>query len=145
MIELKNISKTFGKKNNAFKALNNISLNVEEGDIVGIIGFSGAGKSTLIRTVNLLETPDSGKCLSTEQILPACHLPNFLRKEKRLGWPSKISTFYLPERFLETLHFLWKSTQNQHLKLVPDFVLYDQKISIFVKIICKFNNILLNL
>ncbi|WP_434979600.1 ATP-binding cassette domain-containing protein [Daejeonia sp. YH14] len=48
-------------KNNAFKALNNISLNVEEGDIVGIIGFSGAGKSTLIRTVNLLETPDSGK------------------------------------------------------------------------------------
>ncbi|MEN2435223.1 ATP-binding cassette domain-containing protein [Weeksellaceae bacterium A-14] len=62
-----------------------MSLNVEEGDIVGIIGFSGAGKSTLIRTVNLLETPDSGKCLSTEQILPACRLPNFLRKEKRLG------------------------------------------------------------
>ncbi len=61
MIELKNISKTFGKKNNAFKALNNISLNVEEGDIVGIIGFSGAGKSTLIRTVNLLEMPDSGQ------------------------------------------------------------------------------------
>ncbi len=63
MIELKNISKTFGKNNKTFKALNNVSLKIEEGDIVGIIGFSGAGKSTLIRTVNLLERPDHGQIL----------------------------------------------------------------------------------
>lgn len=60
MIEIKNISKTFHQKKQAFKALHNINLNVEKGDIVGIIGFSGAGKSTLIRTVNLLEKPDEG-------------------------------------------------------------------------------------
>lgn len=60
MIEFKNISKTFITKNNTVHALNDISLNVEKGDIFGVIGFSGAGKSTLVRMVNALETPTSG-------------------------------------------------------------------------------------
>ncbi|PZU19063.1 MAG: DL-methionine transporter ATP-binding subunit, partial [Chryseobacterium sp.] len=63
MIEIKNISKTFHHKKQSFKALDNISLTIEKGDIVGIIGFSGAGKSTLIRTVNLLEKPDNGEII----------------------------------------------------------------------------------
>ncbi|HET6224920.1 MAG TPA: ATP-binding cassette domain-containing protein [Bacteroidia bacterium] len=63
MIQIKSISKTFHQKNKEFKALDNISLEVNEGDIVGIIGTSGAGKSTLIRCVNLLEVPDSGEIL----------------------------------------------------------------------------------
>lgn len=56
MIHLKNIHKTFG----SYKALDSISLQVKKGTIHGIIGASGAGKSTLIRTMNLLESPDSG-------------------------------------------------------------------------------------
>ena len=63
MIEIKNISKTFRQKKQAFKALDNVSLEVAQGDITGIIGFSGAGKSTLIRSVNLLEKPDEGQIL----------------------------------------------------------------------------------
>ncbi len=63
MIHIKNISKTFRQKNGNFKALDNISLDIAEGDIVGIIGSSGAGKSTLIRCVNLLERPDSGQVI----------------------------------------------------------------------------------
>ncbi|MFY1045667.1 methionine ABC transporter ATP-binding protein [Chryseobacterium sp. GP-SGM7] len=63
MIEIKNISKTFHQKKQSFKALDKINLNIEKGDIVGIIGFSGAGKSTLIRTVNLLEKPDEGQII----------------------------------------------------------------------------------
>ncbi|PIF46601.1 D-methionine transport system ATP-binding protein [Chryseobacterium sp. 52] len=63
MIEIKNISKTFHQKKQSFKALDQVSLRVEKGDIVGIIGFSGAGKSTLIRTVNLLERPDEGQII----------------------------------------------------------------------------------
>lgn len=63
MIEIKNISKTFHQKKQSFKALDQVSLSIEKGDIVGIIGFSGAGKSTLIRTVNLLERPDEGQII----------------------------------------------------------------------------------
>lgn len=63
MIEIKSISKTFHQKKQSFKALDQVSLSVEKGDIVGIIGFSGAGKSTLIRTVNLLERPDEGQII----------------------------------------------------------------------------------
>ena len=62
MIELINLTKTFKDGKNAvpFVALDNVSLQIEKGDIYGIIGLSGAGKSTLIRCVNLLEKPDSG-------------------------------------------------------------------------------------
>ncbi|MGN1281901.1 MAG: methionine ABC transporter ATP-binding protein [Succinivibrio sp.] len=45
----------------SYKALDDISLSINQGDIYGLIGFSGAGKSTLLRMINALEKPDSGK------------------------------------------------------------------------------------
>ncbi|TWP29314.1 D-methionine ABC transporter, ATP-binding protein [Apibacter muscae] len=61
MIELKNITKIFQEKSQRHVALSDVSLTVEKGEIVGVIGESGAGKSTLIRCVNLLERPTSGE------------------------------------------------------------------------------------
>lgn len=60
MIKLTNVSKTFHTEKGIVQALTNVSLEVEKGEIFGVIGYSGAGKSTLIRCVNLLETPTSG-------------------------------------------------------------------------------------
>ena len=60
MIRLNNINKSFSDHKKTVKALQDVSIHVEKGDIYGIIGFSGAGKSTLIRMVNRLEKPDSG-------------------------------------------------------------------------------------
>ncbi len=60
MIRLKNINKTYYKGNTVIKALDNVNLEINEGEIYGIIGFSGAGKSTLVRCINLLEHPDKG-------------------------------------------------------------------------------------
>lgn len=60
MIALQNISKTFAAGEKEIHALQDVSLQVNAGDIFGIIGFSGAGKSTLLRMVNRLEEPDSG-------------------------------------------------------------------------------------
>ena len=60
MIEFKNIYKTFKTKDAEVHALQDVSLNIEKGDIFGVIGFSGAGKSTLVRMVNALEIPTSG-------------------------------------------------------------------------------------
>ena len=60
MIELSHLSKTYGSGENAVHALDDVSLEIEQGEIFGIIGLSGAGKSTLVRCINLLETPTSG-------------------------------------------------------------------------------------
>ena len=59
MLEIKNLKKSFGKKT----VLKNINLEVNKGDIIGIIGASGCGKSTLLRCINMLEVPDSGEII----------------------------------------------------------------------------------
>ena len=63
IIELKNLSKTFGDGSNQVAALQNVNIAVQKGEIFGIIGLSGAGKSTLVRCINLLERPDQGEVL----------------------------------------------------------------------------------
>jgi len=60
MIKLANINKIFETTDKPVYALKDVNLNVNKGEIFGVIGSSGAGKSTLIRCVNLLETPTSG-------------------------------------------------------------------------------------
>ena len=63
IIEIQNLSKTFGVGEGQVAALDGVSLSVEKGEIFGIIGLSGAGKSTLVRCINLLERPDAGQVL----------------------------------------------------------------------------------
>ncbi len=57
MIQIENVSKYFG----AFRALDQVSLNVKAGEVLMIIGPSGSGKSTLLRCINRLEVPDTGR------------------------------------------------------------------------------------
>ncbi|MGN1062265.1 MAG: methionine ABC transporter ATP-binding protein [Candidatus Scatosoma sp.] len=57
---IENVSKIYGEKDNKTVALQGINLEIEDGDIYGIIGLSGAGKSTLVRCINLLERPTGG-------------------------------------------------------------------------------------
>lgn len=63
IVELRNLSKTFGSGESQVEALRHVSVAVEPGEIFGIIGLSGAGKSTLVRCINLLERPDEGQVL----------------------------------------------------------------------------------
>ena len=74
MINLNNISVDF----DGFKAVDDVSLRVEDNDIYGIVGFSGAGKSTLVRTINLLQRPSAG-----EVIVNGENLLNLTDKELR--------------------------------------------------------------
>lgn len=60
MIEFQNCSKVYP---NGTKALNNVTLKIEQGEMIGIIGLSGAGKSTLIRTINQMIPITDGKCI----------------------------------------------------------------------------------
>ncbi|MBO7638694.1 MAG: amino acid ABC transporter ATP-binding protein [Treponema sp.] len=66
IIELKNIQKSFGE----LKVLDDINLTVRRGEVVVIIGPSGSGKSTLCRTINRLETVDSGEIVIDGTRLP---------------------------------------------------------------------------
>lgn len=61
LIEIKQLTKYYGKGSQQNIALSNLDLTIEKGEIFGVIGHSGAGKSTLIRCVNLLERPSSGE------------------------------------------------------------------------------------
>ena len=60
LIELKHLTKTFKGKTMTVEALRDINLEINQGDIYGIIGMSGAGKSTLVRCINFLEKPTGG-------------------------------------------------------------------------------------
>lgn len=62
MIEIKNIQKTYNYgKSNAFQALNDVSLTINAGEMVAIIGKSGAGKSTLMHILGCIDEFESGK------------------------------------------------------------------------------------
>ena len=63
IIEIKNLTKTFGSGENQVEALRDVNISVNPGEIFGIIGLSGAGKSTLVRCINLLERPNEGQVL----------------------------------------------------------------------------------
>ena len=63
MIEVKNVTKTYGKKQNAFVALDNVTLAIPEGASVAILGKSGSGKSTLMHAMSGLDRPEKGEVI----------------------------------------------------------------------------------
>ena len=60
ILELRNVEKIYGEKDNQVKALRNINLKVEEGEFVAIVGQSGSGKSTCMNIIGCLDVPTYG-------------------------------------------------------------------------------------
>ena len=85
VIRLEHIEKVFHDGKDNFEALRDVSLDVEEGDIFGIIGLSGAGKSTLVRCINLLERPTSGEVLVDGQNIMALSQKELLQVRRQIG------------------------------------------------------------
>ena len=79
---LDNVSKIYKNDGKEFLALKDVSLEIEEGEIFGIIGMSGAGKSTLVRTLNRLEDISSGSVSFYDTDLATCS-PSKIRKVRR--------------------------------------------------------------
>lgn len=63
ILEVKNVTKHYGKKDNLVKALDGVDLTVEEGEFIAITGASGSGKSTLLHCIGSVDTPTSGSIL----------------------------------------------------------------------------------
>ena len=62
-MQVKNISKEYGKKGVKTRVLNNVSLEIYEGDFIAIMGPSGAGKSTLLNLLSTIDKPTHGSIL----------------------------------------------------------------------------------
>ena len=85
IIEIRNLYKTFyGKKENV-EVLKGINLNIEKGDIFGIVGFSGAGKSTLVRCINRLEEPDRGSIVIDETEITTLNKKELAKQRRKIG------------------------------------------------------------
>lgn len=63
MITVKSVTKIYGKKQNKFTALDDVSLDIPKGSSVAILGKSGSGKSTLMHVMSGLDTPQKGKII----------------------------------------------------------------------------------
>ncbi|QJU09863.1 ABC transporter ATP-binding protein [Candidatus Saccharibacteria bacterium oral taxon 488] len=87
MIELKNVTKIYGKKKNQFTALKNISLTIPTGASVAILGKSGSGKSTLMHAISGLDKPQKGQVIIDGQDilqLKSKHVDEF--RAKKIGF-----------------------------------------------------------
>lgn len=85
VIKLVNVSKEFNIENKKIHAVNNVSLNIKDGEIFGIIGLSGAGKSTLIRCINRLEEPTDGNIFIDGVELTALNKESLRKERKDIG------------------------------------------------------------
>jgi D-methionine transport system ATP-binding protein len=63
LIDIINITKEYRTNKRTIKAVDNVKLTINKGEIFGIVGYSGAGKSSLLRCINLLEVPTSGQLM----------------------------------------------------------------------------------
>ncbi|GAA1141706.1 methionine ABC transporter ATP-binding protein [Ornithinicoccus hortensis] len=87
MITVSHVSKTFPatRRNEAVHAVDDVSLHVERGQVMGIVGPSGSGKSTLARCLNLLERPDQGSVVIDNQELTTLEGAQLNRARRRIG------------------------------------------------------------
>lgn len=86
MIILDKVSKRYQTRDKSwFTAVEPTSLEIQEGEIFGLMGYSGAGKSTLLRLINLLERPDSGRVLVGNQDLMALNGVQLRQARQNIG------------------------------------------------------------
>ena len=110
IIELRNISKKFG----GITALNSVSLEVNEGEVVGLIGDNGAGKSTLIKTLVGVHQPDLGEI--------------FIRGRKAEHWnakkarEAKIETVFQDRALTPQQSIVWNIFMGKELRYPLGFI-----------------------
>ena len=84
MIEIKNLTKKFTTADGDVTALSDVTLDIGDGDIYGIIGMSGAGKSTLVRCINMLERPTEGSVVIDGQNIGALSVKELRLARKKI-------------------------------------------------------------
>ena len=96
-IKVEHLNKTFG----ALKALKDVSLEIEDGDIVCLIGPSGSGKSTLCRCIHGLETPDSGSIYLDDVLMAPGNKAAYAAQRKKMGFVFQHFNLFANKTVLE--------------------------------------------
>lgn len=85
MISVKQVSKLYKSKQGTLVAVDDVNLNIQDGEIFGVIGYSGAGKSTLLRMLNGLERPTAGAIHVGEQKISAIKGKDLRQARQKIG------------------------------------------------------------
>ncbi|MEW6102746.1 MAG: ABC transporter ATP-binding protein [bacterium] len=128
-VELSEITKVYPIGEESFKALNNLSLSIEKGDFVAIIGASGSGKSTLMNIIGCLDSPNSGSYLLEEEDITKQNSKRLarIRNEKigfifqgfnLLGRATAIENVLLPLCYANVPRFKRRGMANEMLSKV---------------------------
>ena len=105
MIKVSHINKTYHTTDRDIEALKDVSFEVNKGDIFGIIGLSGAGKSTLIRSINLLEKPDSGHIIIDGDDMQSLSEKQLQLKRRKIGMIFQSFNLLMQENVLANVCF----------------------------------------
>ena len=85
IIQLKDIDVTFHNEGKTIEAVKDVSIDVQKGDVFGVIGYSGAGKSTLVRVINLLQQPTSGSVIVNNQDMLKLSQKDLRKARRNIG------------------------------------------------------------
>ncbi|WCG34918.1 methionine ABC transporter ATP-binding protein [Companilactobacillus farciminis] len=85
IIQLKDIDVTFHNEGKTIEAVKDVSIDVQKGDVFGVIGYSGAGKSTLVRVINLLQQPTSGSVIVNDQDMLKLSQKDLRKARRNIG------------------------------------------------------------
>lgn len=105
MIEVKNLFKVFKLDGKDFKALDDVSFNVEKGEIFGVIGLSGAGKSTLVRCINRLEKADGGEVIIDGVSINDLSEEDLRKERKEIGMIFQSFNLFMQKTVYENIAY----------------------------------------
>ncbi|EAE5756838.1 ABC transporter ATP-binding protein [Listeria monocytogenes] len=98
VLQAKNVRKIYGSKGNVYTALENISIDIKEGEFTGIMGPSGAGKSTLLNVLSTIDKPTSGQIVISGQ-----ELENMNEQQMSTFRRDKLGFIFQDYNLLDTL------------------------------------------
>ena len=133
MLETQHVSKHYGK----LEVLKDINLQIEQGDIFGIIGLSGAGKSTLIRCINRLDTPTEGKILIDGQNVPDMNKQQLRQMRRKVSMIFQQFNLFAARTVYENIAFplrkskLSKKEKQEKVKQLLKLVELEEKADVY--------------
>ena len=105
IIQIQDVSKKFQPKDGEIDALKHVTLDIEAGDIYGIIGMSGAGKSTLVRCINHIEVPTEGTVIVQDKDLSKLSDKELRKQREHIGMIFQHFNLLMQKSVLENVCF----------------------------------------